>query len=213
MTAVGEVRPPASNAAGPPDLRAAAAEMENAAWREGIDPTGPLGAFVTSMSSAISLLADICERQAGAVVGTVHDARTMADSELKKLQVANKAVVALQAQAQNALAVSEVQVEKVVGKFVASVAPEIVRQISGAVVLRERRYNQSALWGRAAAIAGVACCLVLGGYTWRAWTPDPAAGSAVLVLDRVRQCQAAPAYRQAQTGEAFCNLRTLLAGP
>ena len=128
------------------------------------------------------------------------------------MQAANKTAVALQAQAQSALASSEVQVEKVVGKFVASVAPEIVKQISGAVVLRERRYNQSALWGRAAAIAGVACCLVLGGYAWRAWTPDPAAATGALLLERIRQCQASPAFKQAQTGKAFCNLKALLAG-
>jgi len=135
-----------------------------------------------------------------------------AAAELKGLQAANKVAVALQAQAQSALASSEVKVDQVVSKFVMSVAPEIVKQISGAVVLRERRYNQSALWGRAVAIAAVACGLVLGGYTWRAWTPDPAAATGALLLERIRQCQAAPTFRQPQTGDALCNVKSLLAG-
>ncbi len=211
MTATQEARP-ASDALGLLDLRAAAVEMENAAWREGIDATGPLGAFVMAMRSTVLVLADICERQAGSVAVTVQDARSMADAELKKLLAANKTAIALQAQAQNALASSEVKVDQVVSKFVMSVAPEIVKQISGAVVLRERRYNQSVLWGRAVAIAAVACGLVLGGYTWRAWTPDPAAATGALLLERIRQCQAAPTFRQPQTGDALCNVKSLLAG-
>lgn len=79
-------------------------------------------------------------------------------------------------------------------------------------MLREHRHNQSVLWGRAAAIATVACCLVLGGYTLWAWTPDPAAATGALLSERVKQCQASPAFRQLQTGEALCNVKSLLAG-
>ena len=183
-----------------------------AAREWGVRPDHLEGRFISMLLTTLTSLGLLTKAAAAQSQAASREHAVAAAAELEGLQAANRVAVALQAQAQSALASSEVKVDQVVSKFVMSVAPEIVKQISGAVVLRERRYNQSALWGRAAAIAAVACCLVLGGYAWRAWTPDPAAVAGALLLERVRQCQSSPAFKQAQTGEAFCNLKALLAG-
>jgi len=183
-----------------------------AAREWGVRPDHLEGRFISMLLTTLTSLGLLTKAAAAQSQAASREHAVAAAAELKGLQAANKVAVALQVQAQSALASSEVKVDQVVSKFVMSVAPEIVKQISGAVVLRERRYNQSALWGRAVAIAAVACGLVLGGYTWRAWTPDPAAATGALLLERIRQCQAAPTFRQPQTGDALCNVKSLLAG-
>lgn len=191
-------------------LRAAAKEMEEAAWREGIDTNGPLGVFIRSMHRTILVMADIAERQASGVVSTVRDARLMVEAEaLKARKASDLAFLAVQA-AETAHASFVVQKEEAFGKLIKSMVPEMVKAVGAAVVIRQRRYNQAVQWGRAAGIATVAGGLLLGGYAWGSWRPSNAAISGAVALERIRQCEAAP-VRDDRTHEAFCPMKALLA--
>jgi len=191
-------------------LRVAAKEMEEAAWREGIDVHGPLGVFVRSMRATILVMADVAERQANGVVSTVRDARLMVEAEaIKVRKVSEQAFLAVEA-AQTAHASFEVQKEEVFAKMVKAMVPEMVKAVGAAVVIRQRRYNWTVQWGRAAGIATVAGGLLLGGYVWGSWYPSNSALAGAVALDRIRQCEASP-VRDDRTHEAFCSMKALLA--
>ena len=191
------------------ELRAAAEDMEEAAWREGIDPAGPLGVFVRAMRKALLVVADLAAGQAVGVGTTVRDARALTQGELEKLRTANQMSANVLEQARVALAGSEVQRERVIGRFVETVAPQVVEAIREAVVIRERRYNQRVHWGRAAGIAALAAGVLLGGYIWGSQGSGDAVAAGAVALDRIRQCQAAP-VKDGRTGEAYCPLKGLL---
>ena len=190
------------------ELRAAAKAMEEAAWREGIDRTGPLGVFVTAMRHAILIMAEIVDRQARGIVGTIQDARAFTEGEVKKVRHISEMTSLALDQAKTAQAGSEVQRERVVGRFVESVAPQVVAAIGEAVVIRERDYNRRVQWGRAAAVGGLCLALVVGGSTWGIWQTGQVTAGA-LALERIKRCQAAP-IKDARTGTAFCVLQDLL---
>ena len=191
-------------------LRAAAKEMEEAAWREGIDTNGPLGVFIRSMHRTILVMADIAERQASGVVSTVRDARLIVEAEaLKARKASDLAFLAVEA-AKAAHASFDVQKEAVFGKLIDAMVPQMVKAVGAAVVIRQRRYNQGVQWGRAAGIATVAGGLLLGGYAWGSWRPDNVTIAGAVALERIRQCEAAP-VRDERTHETFCPMKVLLA--
>ena len=198
---------PISEGATAEHLRAAATEMEEAAWREGIDAAAPLGVFVRAMHRTILVMAEIAERQADGVVKTVRDAMHVAEA-VKARKANEMAYLAVEA-AKTAHASFEVQKDQVFGKLVSTIVPQMVKAVGEAVVIRERLYNARVQWGRAAGIATVAGCLVLGGYVWGGWHLDNAAVAGAMALERIRQCQAAP-VREDRTREAFCPLKALL---
>lgn len=201
---------PVPDVAGGEQLRAAAVEMEEAAWREGIDTDGPLGTFVRAMRRAILILAEIADRQADGVVRTVHDARLVVEAEAVKARKTNELAFLVMEGARSAHASFDVQKEMLVGKLVDTIVPQMVKAVGAAIVIRERRYNQRVHWGRAAGIAAVAGGLLLGGYVWGGWRPDNTAIAGTIALDRIRQCQASP-VRDDRTHEAFCPMKALLA--
>ena len=192
------------------EVRAAALAMEQAAWREGIDGTGPLGVWVTAMRAALVSLADVCDVQLKHAVKAVGDARAMTEGELKKLQEARGEAGRLLEQAKMAQVGFEVQKEKLIAGLVDSIVPQMVQAVGKAVVIRQVRFNQKVQWGRAAGIAAAALALVLGGFVWGNWRPDNSVAAGAQVLERIRQCQAAP-IKEARTGEPFCALKSLLA--
>ena len=191
-------------------VRAAALAMEQAAWREGIDGTGPLGVWVTAMRAALVSLADVCDVQLKQTVEVVGDARAMTEGELKKLQEARGEAGRLLEQAKMAQVGFEVQKEKLIAGLVDSIVPQMVQAVGKAVVIRQVRFNQKVQWGRAAGISAAALALVLGGFVWGNWSPDNSVAAGGQVLERIRQCQAAP-IKEARTGEPFCALKSLLA--
>ena len=209
MNDVVKVGPAPGMAAGE-QLRAAAVEMEEAAWREGIDTDGPLGTFVRAMHRAIMTLAEIADRQAEGVVRTVHDARLLVEAEAAKARKTNELAFLAMEGTRSAHASFDVQKEMLVGKLVDTIVPQMVKAVGEAVVIRERRYNQRVHWGRAAGIAAAAGGLLLGGYVWGGWRPDNTAIAGAVALERIRQCQASP-VRDDRTHEAYCPMKALLA--
>lgn len=185
-------------------------QTEVAARDWGVRPDHLEGRFISALLNTLTWLGRLIQAAAADLKAAAKENRTAAAADFDSLRKASATAIKLQEQAQTALAVTDVQVSKVVTRFVESVAPQIVKEISGAVVLRERQHNQHVLWGRAAGIAFGAIGLVLGGYLWAAWTPDTMLAAGMGALERIRQCQAAP-IKDARTGENFCVLKSLLA--
>lgn len=196
--------------------------VEVAAREWGVRPDHLEGRFVSALLAALEWLARLIRAGAADMRVSSRDARAAAEADLArlraaheaeftKLKTANQQAATLLEQARVAVAGSEVQRERVVGRFVEALVPEIAKGVGEAVVIRERRHNRKKQWGTAAGIAAVACGLVLGGYVWGSQgTAEASQGAAAFaVVERVRRCEAAP-VKDARTGEAYCPLKALL---
>ena len=178
------------------DLRASAEDMEQAAWREGIDPSGPLGIWVTALRRALVHLADVSEKQSQGVDATIAGAQKLIDSEITKLRLANAAAARAISEAQAAVSRANTEAEKLTLQTIKGLIPRIVEEIRDAVVIRERRYNRGVEWRRACIVGLAVLGLSLGGYSWRAWQ-DGNDASAALV-----RCMKQPL--QTPNGERYC---------
>lgn len=185
-------------------------QTEVAAREWGVRPDHLEGRFVSALLGCLTWLGRIMQAAVHDLKASSKDIRAASERELETLRAASTAALRVLQQAETALAGSDVQRQMAVGKFVETVAPQVVKAIGGAVVIRERRYNWTIQWGRAAGIAAVAGGLLFGGYVWGGWHPDNAALSGAVALDRIRQCEASP-VRDDRTHEAYCPLKALLA--
>ena len=183
------------------DLRASAEDMEHAAWREGIDPTGPLGIWVSALRRALVDLADISEKQSQGVAAAIVATKDLVDAEIQQLREANKRAVQAMNEAKTALSRAKVEAETVTLKTIQDLAPKILKEIRDAVVIRERRYNRKVEWRRASLIGVAVLGLGLGGYSWRAWQDGGSAS------DALARCLQQPF--QAPNGDRYCSFSTL----
>ena len=183
------------------DLRASAEDMEQAAWREGIDPSVPLGIWVTALRHALVHLADTSEKQSQGVAATITGAQRVIDSEVAKLRLANEVATRAMNEATAARSRAEVEAEKLTLKTISGLAPKILEEIRDAVVIRERRYNRKVEWRRASLVAIAVLGLLLGGYSWRAWQDGDASEALVRCLKQPFQ---------APNGDQYCSFSTLL---
>lgn len=184
------------------ELRAAAEDMEEAAWREGVRPSGPLGVWVQAARRTLVSLADIVERQSDAVTSSVANAKALAEAEVAKLREARLAAEAELKKATTALRTLEIRKETLTGEMVKVIAPGLREELKRAVVIKERRRDRNVEWARAAAVGAVVLGLVAGGYGWRAW--DDSAMTAA-----VEQCELHPLVDA--KGVRYCPLDAMLA--
>lgn len=182
------------------DLRASAEDMEQAAWREGIDPTGPLGVWVTALRWSLTTLAGISEKQSQGVAAAIKGTRQLVDAEIAQLRIANEAAVRAMNEANAALSRAKVDTEKLTLKTLGDLAPKILEHIRDAVVIRERRYNRKVEWRRGILVGMAVLGLVVGGYSWRTWQDHDANAA----LERCLEHQL-----QAANGDKFCALSSL----
>ena len=183
------------------DLRAAAEDMEQAAWREGIDPSGPLGVWVTALRRALVGMADISERSSQRVVATIAATQKVVDAEIAQLHEANRRAAQAINEATAARSRAEVEAEKLTLKTIQDLAPKILEEIRDAVVIRERRYNRKVEWRRAGLVAVAVLGMFLGGYSWRGWQDGGNASEALV------RCLRQP--YQAPNGDRYCSFSTL----
>ena len=192
------------------ELEEVVQRTEVAAREWGVRPDHLEGRFVSALLGCLTWLGRIMQATAFDLKASSRETRAATETELETLRTASKAALRVLQQAETALASSDVQRQMAVGKFVETIAPQMVKAVGEAVVIRERRYNQRVHWGRAAGIAAAAGGLLLGGYVWGGWRPDNTAIAGAVALERIRQCQASP-LRDERTHEAFCPMKALLA--
>jgi len=192
------------------ELEQVVRQTEVAARDWGVRPDHLEGRFVSALLGCLTWLGRIMQATVADLKASGQDARAATAAELETLRNASKTALRVLQQAETALASSDVQRQMAVEKFVETIAPQIVKVVGRAVVIRERRYNWTVHWGRAAGIATVAGGLLFGGYVWGSWHPDSAALAGAVALDRIRRCEASP-VRDDRTHDAFCPLKALLA--
>jgi hypothetical protein len=192
------------------ELEEVVQQTEVAAREWGVRPDHLEGRFVSALLGCLTWLGRIMQATASDMKASAKDTKAAAVAELETLRTANKSALRVLQQAEIALASSDVQRQMAVERFVETIAPELVKAVGAAVVIRQRRYNWTVHWGRAAGIATVAGGLLLGGYVWGSWRPDNVAITGAVALDRIRQCEASP-VRDDRTHETFCPMKVLLA--
>ncbi len=183
------------------DLRGSVEDMEQAAWREGIDPGGPLGVWVTTMRQGLMAFANVVERQSVRVEGVVTDTRGLVDAEIAQLRLASEGAVRAMNEANATFNRAKIETEKLALKTIDDLTPKLLQEIREGVIIRERRYNRGVEWRRAILAGTAVLSLVIGGYAWRSLQGNGDAGAALI------RCEQHP--MQAATGEKYCAFSTL----
>jgi len=184
-------------------LRAAALETREAAWKDGIDPDGPLGAWVRSQERALAAQALMLDEQETRVTYVVTTAKAAADGQVEVLKTTLGLAQEHNKRAEIMVRQSESDREKLVNHTVDQLTEQVSAKLSGALVLRQRRYDRTHRWGSAALVAGVALGLFLGGYGLHAHQWRFETGS-------VQRCLQS-AVRSAD-GTLFCQVKAVQAG-
>ena len=97
---------------------------------------------------------------------------------------------------------SESDREKLVNHTVDQLTEQVSAKLSGALVLRQRRYDRTHRWGSAALVAGIALGLFLGGYGLHAYQWRFETGS-------VQRCLQSAV--RSSDGTLFCQVRAVQA--
>jgi len=145
-------------------LRAAALETREAAWKDGIDPHGPLGVWVRSQERALTAQALMLDEQETRVTYVVTTAKAAADGQVEVLKTTLGLAQEHNKRAEIMARQSESDREKLVNHTVDQLTEQVSAKLSGALVLRQRRYDRTHRWGSAALVAGVMMALFLGDY-------------------------------------------------
>ena len=153
-------------------LRAAAIGVREAALEEGIDLNGPLGVFVRSQEHILTIQAQMAEEQEKNVIGLVKDTKVTVENQVETLRVTLKVAEEHNKRTQMASQHMQIQQETLVSRTVSDLTEQVSAKLSGALVLRQRRYDRVHFWGSIGLVTSLALALFFGGfglhaYEWR----------------------------------------------
>lgn len=190
-----EVSPGASPPA-PQDLAAALREIEASAREWGIRPELVEGRFVSAMMAAIAGVGRITDAAKLEFRELFKQNQEAAASDLARAREITKAASIGLTQARNAQIFLQVEQENLVARMIQETLPLFIEKLQGALVLRERRWNDGVQRRRYAVVALVTLGLFLGGYVVRAWEDGSPA-------DVLAQCLTHPLAAQ---GHLYCDV-------
>lgn len=150
-------------------LRAAALETREAAWKDGIDPDGPLGTWVRSQERALTAQALMLDEQETRITDVVTNAKAAVDGQVEVLKKTLALAQEHNKRSEIMVRQSESDREKLINHTVDQLTEQVSAKLSGALVLRQRRYDRTHRWGSAALVAGLMMGLFLGGYGLHAY--------------------------------------------
>ncbi len=153
-------------------LRSAAIAMREAALEEGIDLNGPLGVFVRSQEHILTIQAQMAEEQEKNVIGLVKDTKVTVENQVETLRVTLQVAQEHNKRTQMASQHMQIQQETLVSRTVSDLTEQVSAKLSGALVLRQRRYDRVHFWGSIGLVTSLALALFFGGfglhaYEWR----------------------------------------------
>jgi len=153
-------------------LRSAAIAMREAALEEGIDLNGPLGVFVRSQEHILTIQAQMAEEQEKNVIGLVKDTKVTVENQVETLRVTLQVAQEHNKRTQIASQHMQIQQETLVSRTVSDLTEQVSAKLSGALVLRQRRYDRVHFWGSIGLVTSLALALFFGGfglhaYEWR----------------------------------------------
>lgn len=122
-------------------LRANAYAIERAAWKEGIDPDGPLGVFVTALRDQTLSSADMADAWRAELAELLQSIAEASRNEVKTLRLAVDEARAKTLEARHLLGTARLEVEKLEAKTIDTLSVKIAEQLHDAVIIREQGWN------------------------------------------------------------------------
>ncbi len=150
-------------------LRSAAIAMREAALEEGIDLNGPLGVFVRSQEHILTIQAQMAEDQDKNVFGLMKDTKVTVENQVETLRVTLKVAEEHNKRTQMASQHMQIQQETLVSRTVCDLTEQVSAKLSGALVLRQRRYDRTHFWGSIGLVTSLALALFFGGFALHAY--------------------------------------------
>jgi len=153
-------------------LRAAAIGVREAALEEGIDLNGPLGVWVRSQERVLTAQAQMAEEHDKNIIGLVKDTKVTVENQVETLRVTLRVAEEHNKRTQMASQHMQIQQETLVSRTVSDLTEQVSAKLSGALVLRQRRYDRVHFWGSIGLVTSLALALFFGGfglhaYEWR----------------------------------------------
>ncbi len=150
-------------------LRAAAIGVREAALEEGIDLNGPLGVWVRSQERVLTAQAQMAEEHDRNVIDLVKDTKVTVETQVETLKVTLQVAQEHNKRTQMASQHMQIQQETLVSRTVSDLTEQVSAKLSGALVLRQRRYDRTHFWGSAGLVASLALALFFGGFALHAY--------------------------------------------
>jgi len=150
-------------------LRSASLSLRDAARKEGIMPNDPMWLWSISQEAALDALATLAEEQEKNSGTLIRDTKVVVDSQVTALKTTLQVAQEQNRRSEIMVRQSESDREKLVNHTVDQLTEQVSAKLSGALVLRQRRYDRTHRWGSAALVAGIALGLFLGGYGLHAY--------------------------------------------
>ncbi len=150
-------------------LRQAALAMREAAQREGIQPHDPMWLWATSQETALNWMADLADDQEARVGRVVSGAKDLMDTQVAGLRTALQLAEQHNKRTQMASQHMQIQQETLVSRTVSDLTEQVSAKLSGALVIRQRRYDRTHFWGSAGLVTSLALALFFGGFALHAY--------------------------------------------
>ena len=183
-------------------LRSASLSLRDAARREGIMPHDPMWLWSVSQEAALNALATLVEEQEKHSTALIQDTKVVVDNQVAALKTTLALAQEHNKRSEVIARQSEIDKERLVSRTVDDLTEQVSAKLSGALVLRQRRYDRTHRWGSAALLAGAMLALFLGGYGLHAYQWRFEMGS-------VQRCLQS-AVRSAD-GTLFCQVKAVRA--
>ncbi len=165
-------------------------------------PNDPMWLWCVSQEAALNALASMVEEQEKHNGTLIRDTKVVVDSQVTALKTTLQVAQEQNKRSEIMVRQSESDREKLVNHTVDQLTEQVSAKLSGALVLRQRRYDRTHRWGSAALVAGVVTALFLGGYSLHAYQWRFETGS-------VQRCLQS-AVRSAD-GTLFCQVKAVQA--
>ena len=162
------------------DVTTALRRVTDAAREWGVRPHLMEGRFVSALMAAIAEVARVSDAARDEFKRAFQQNREAADLELERAREITRAANISLSQARNALIGLEVERENAIVRMIHETLPVFAERLQGALIIREKSWNEGQRFKRYALVATVTLGLVVGGYGWRAWQDT----GATTVLDR-----------------------------
>ena len=183
-------------------LRSASLSLRDAARKEGIMPHDPMWLWSVSQEAALNALATLVEEQEKHSTALIQDTKVVVDNQVAALKTTLALAQEHNKRSEVIARQSEIDKERLVSRTVDDLTEQVSAKLSGALVLRQRRYDRTHRWGSAALLAGAMLALFLGGYGLHAYQWRFEMGS-------VQRCLQS-AVRSAD-GTLFCQVKAVRA--
>lgn len=151
------------------ELEELVADVEAAGREWGVRPDSREGRFVSALLGAMGWLGRLGAASRTSFEALARENRAAAEMELARAREITKAASIGLTQARNAQIFLQVEQENVVARMIHETLPLFIEKLQGALLLRERRWNDALQRRRYAVVGLVTLCLFLGGYALRAW--------------------------------------------